>query len=244
MASSENALLNPQEREDPVLPTALRLPVLNKLRGKHIVLASASPRRIEILRTFGLNPRVVPSTFPETLSHAEYDDPAQYAVATGSAKAVEVYKQLVQDDPQDPPDLVIGADTVVILPGPDPTILEKPRNEADQLNMLESYQGTKVQVVTGVTIVQPQIATPGYSCASLVVATNVVFADCSPELLQAYVDCGEGLDRAGGFAVQGQGGLLVKRIEGDYNNVVGFPGQAFIEWLSQLTEEGSLLELD
>ncbi|KAJ8293894.1 N-acetylserotonin O-methyltransferase-like protein [Rhodotorula toruloides] len=263
MASSEKAPLNPQEREDPVLPTALRLPVFNKLKGKHIVLASASPRRNEILRTFGLNPRIVPSTFPETLSHAEFDDPAQYAVATGSAKAVEVYQQLVRDDPEDPPDLVIGgkqkeglernllaeivslaADTVVILPGPDPTILEKPRNKADQLNMLESYQGAKVQVVTGVTIVQPQIATPGYSCASLVVATNVVFADCSSELLQAYVECGEGLDRAGGFAVQGQGGLLVKRVEGDYNNVVGFPGQAFIEWLSQLTEEGTLLELD
>lgn len=82
-----------------------------------------------------------------------------------------MYQQLVRDDPEDPPDLVIGgkqkeglernllaeivslaADTVVILPGPDPTILEKPRNKADQLNMLESYQGAKVQVVTGVTI--------------------------------------------------------------------------------------------
>ncbi|BGP41484.1 hypothetical protein JCM10449v2_005471 [Rhodotorula kratochvilovae] len=242
--ASEKTPLVAETREDPVLPHALRLPVFDKLKGKHIVLASASPRRSEILRTLGLAPRVVPSTFPETLSHAEFDDPAQYAVATGAAKAVEVYQQLVREAPDDPPDMVIGADTVVILPGPSPLILEKPMNKADQLKMLESYRGVPVEVATGVTVVQPQLATPGYSTSSLVVKTKVIFAENSPKLLQAYVDCGEGLDRAGGFAIQGAGGLLIRSIEGDYNNCVGFPGQAFIEWLGQLHEEGSLLEMD
>ncbi|GAA6059005.1 hypothetical protein JCM10212_001715 [Sporobolomyces blumeae] len=233
------------KRPEVVLPHALHLPVFNLLRGKRIVLASASPRRAEILATYGLKPEIVPSAFPETLSHADFaDDPSQYAVYTGSEKAVEVYEKLVRENPEDPPDLVIGADTVVLLNGPSPAILEKPENKVDQMDMLKSYSDAAVQVVTGVTIVQPQLATPGYSCASLVVGTKVKFAQNSDELLQAYVDCGEGLDRAGGFAIQGQGGLLIKSIEGDYNNCVGFPGQAFVEWLSELADQGELLTMD
>ncbi|GAA5829988.1 hypothetical protein JCM3766R1_006728 [Sporobolomyces carnicolor] len=231
-------------REDPVCSHALKLPVFNLLRGKRVVLASASPRRAEILKLYGLAPEIVPSTFPETLSHADFDDLTQYPVATGTEKAVEVYEKLVRQNPEDPPDLVIGADTVVLLAGPSPAILEKPQNEADQMDMLRSYRGEQVQVVTGVTIVQPIIANPGYSVSSLVVGTKIQFANCSDELLQAYVDCGEGIDRAGGFAIQGQGGLLVQSIDGDYNNVVGFPGQAFFAWLSELADQGELLTMD
>ncbi|GAA5915907.1 hypothetical protein JCM6882_001758 [Rhodosporidiobolus microsporus] len=238
----EKQPLNP--RTDPVLAHALSLPVFDKLRGKYVVLASASPRRSEILSTLGLQPQVVPSTFPELLSHADYPNPAEYAVATGSAKAVEVYEKLVLENPEDPPDMVIGADTVVILPGLEPTILEKPTSPEDQLKMLESYSGQEVQVATGVTVVQPQLAVPGYTTSSLVAVTKVKFADNSAQLLQAYVDCGEGIDRAGGFAIQGRGGLLIRSIEGDFNNCVGFPGQAFIEWLSEMEAEGTLLEMD
>ncbi|GAA5839977.1 hypothetical protein JCM11251_006578 [Rhodosporidiobolus azoricus] len=238
----EKQALDP--RPDPVLPHALKLPVFDKLRGKYIVLASASPRRSEILSTLGLQPAIVPSTFPELLSHADYPNPANYAVATGCAKAVEVYEKLVVESPEDPPDMVIGADTVVILPGLEPTILEKPTSLADQLSMLESYSGQEVQVATGVTVVQPQLATPGYTTSSLVVVTKVKFAQNSPQLLKAYVDCGEGIDRAGGFAIQGRGGLLIQSIDGDYNNCVGFPGQAFIEWLLAMEAEGTLLEMD
>lgn len=72
---------------------------------------------------------------------------------------------------------------------------------------------------------QPQLATPGYRLESLVTESKVVFAENSPTLLKAYVASGEGLDRAGGFAIQGMGGLLIKEIKGDYNNCVGFPGQ-------------------
>ncbi|KAM0786577.1 hypothetical protein ACM66B_002033 [Microbotryomycetes sp. NB124-2] len=231
-------------RPSPVSSSALALPLFDKLRDKHVVLASASPRRIDILKTFGLDPRVVPSNFPELLSHADFDEPGQYCVATATAKAVEVYEKLVKEAPDDPPDLVIGADTIVVLPGQNPTILEKPRNEQDQLNMLQDYNGQTVSVITAVTLVQPQIASPGYSLASLVNETKVEFADNSLELLKAYVACGEGLDRAGGFAIQGQGGVLIRQIRGDYNNCVGFPGQAFFEWLNQLNDDGTLCEMD
>lgn len=95
-----------------------------------------------------------------------------------------------------------------------------------------------------IALVQPQIASPGYSLESLVTTTRVNFAENSPELLQAYVKSGEGIDRAGGFAIQGLGGMLIKSIEGDYLNCVGFPAQAFFQWLAQLTEEGTLCELD
>ncbi|KAI5478934.1 acetylserotonin o-methyltransferase-like protein [Pseudohyphozyma bogoriensis] len=229
---------------DPVLPTALNLPLFNKLRGKRVVLASSSPRRIEILRRYGLSPEVVPSTFAEDYSHADFEDAEQYATATCTAKGVEVYERLVAANPEDPPDLVIAADTVVVLPPPSLAILEKPKNKADQMGMLQDYNGSWVNVVTAVTLVQPQIATPGYSLASLTATTKVEFADNPSSLLKAYVECGEGIDRAGGFAIQGQGGLLIKKIEGDYDVCVGFPGQAFFAWLAELTEEGTLLEMD
>ncbi|KAL8287597.1 hypothetical protein RQP46_003455 [Phenoliferia psychrophenolica] len=243
MGSTESTIPTPT-RPSPVLPHALKLPLFNKLASARVVLASSSPRRLDILRTFGLAPEVVPSTFPEKLSHADYPDAGQYAVATATAKGVEVYERLVQLNPEDPPDLVISADTIVVLPPPSSSILEKPRNIVDQYSMLQDYNGSTVEVITAVTLVQPQIANPGYSLASLVNSTTVIFADSPPELLRAYVDSNEGIDRAGGFAIQGLGGMLIKEIKGDYNNCVGFPAQAFFEWLAELTEEGSLLEMD
>ncbi|KAK4700910.1 hypothetical protein P7C70_g5332, partial [Phenoliferia sp. Uapishka_3] len=146
MGSTESTRTNPTStRPDCVLPTALKLPLFNKLSGKRVVLASSSPRRIEILRTFGLNPEVVPSTFPEKLSHGDYPDAAEYAVATATAKGVEVYERLVSQSPEDPPELVISADTIVVLPPPSLSILEKPRNIVDQYGMLQDYNGSTVQ---------------------------------------------------------------------------------------------------
>lgn len=95
---------------------------------------------------------MVPSTFPELLSHGDFEDAGQYCVATATAKAVEVYEKLVQESPEDPPDLVIGADTVVVLPPPSLSTLEKPRNEADQMGMLQDYNGSTVSVITAVTL--------------------------------------------------------------------------------------------
>lgn len=100
----------------------------------------------------GLSPEVVPSTFPETLSHADFEDAAQYCAATSSAKAVEVYERLVIASPEDPPDLVLGADTIVVLPSPLNTILEKPQNVIDQIQMLEDCNDSTVTIITAVTL--------------------------------------------------------------------------------------------
>ncbi|KAI5122734.1 hypothetical protein M0805_009819 [Coniferiporia weirii] len=241
-----------------VCSNALRVPGLVKLNGKRVVLASASSHRREILRTFGLEPEVVPSTFEETLPQGSFEDVHEYPVATATHKAVEVYERLVAENPDDAPDLVIGADTVVLthttpvhagiheslLPQERPEILEKPISKADNLRMLLDLNGGVCEVVTGVTLVYPILVAPGYQIKSIEERSLVHFTDNPTYLLEAYADSGEGLDRAGGFAVQGLGGLLIRKVDGDYNNVVGFPAASFFKFLDMLVaEEDDFLEV-
>ncbi|ETW82732.1 hypothetical protein HETIRDRAFT_126207 [Heterobasidion irregulare TC 32-1] len=230
------------KREPAVLPHALRVPGLTKLTGKRVVLASASPRRREILRTFGLAPEVVPSTFEEDLDPMSFEDVHEYPVATATHKAVEVYERLVEENPDDAPDLVIGADTVVLThaqaalsdapfisaQGARPEVLEKPAGRADNLRMLLDMNGA---------VLFPVLTAPGYAIRSIEERSLVYFADNPTYLLEAYADSGEGADRAGGFAVQGLGGLLIRKVDGDFQNVVGFPAASFFRFLDLLVEE-------
>ncbi|KAK7691192.1 hypothetical protein QCA50_006295 [Cerrena zonata] len=233
-----------------VLSHALNTPSIKALVGKKVVLASNSPRRKEILRTFGLEPEIVPSTFEETLSHTDFEDVHEYPVATASHKAVEVYERLVRENPDDAPDLVIGADTVVLThPSPGVSsspfqgpfirqdILEKPDDKEDNLRMLLDLNGSVCEVVTGVSLVYTVLEAPGYKIKSIEERTLVYFADNEKQLLEAYVNSEEGLDRAGGFAVQGLGGVLIRKVDGDYHNVVGFPAASFFKFLEVLNEE-------
>ncbi|KAI0363862.1 Maf/Ham1 [Pilatotrama ljubarskyi] len=239
-------------KHNPVLPHALKIPALEKLVGKRVILASNSPRRREILQTFGLAPEIIPSTFEETLPFGGFQDPHEYPVATATHKAVEVYERLVNENPDDAPDLVIAADTVVLThppPGlsstprfvdempPPQDILEKPMNKEDNMRMLLDLNGGVCEVVTGVSVVFPVLEAPGYKIKSIEERTLVHFAQNENALLEAYVESGEGIDRAGGFAIQGLGGMLVSKIEGDYQNVVGFPAASFFKFLDVLIEE-------
>ncbi|KAH7911533.1 Maf Ham1 [Hygrophoropsis aurantiaca] len=231
-----------------VLPNALKTVAVQKLVGKRIVLASASPRRKDILQNLGLAPEIIPSTFEENLPVSSFEDIHEYPVATATHKAVEVYERLVSENPDDAPDLVIGADTVVLthaLPatstemelGTTQELLEKPSSKEDNLRMLLDLNGGVCEVVTGVSLVYPILSAPGYDIKSLDERTLVYFADNPLEVLQAYVNSGEGLDRAGGFAVQGLGNLLIRKVDGDFSNVVGFPGASFFKLLDVLVEE-------
>jgi len=180
-----------------------------------------------------------------------FQDIHEYPVATATQKAVEVYEQLVHKNPDDPPDLVIGADTVVlthaqpltsetsysVLPHINQELLEKPTSKADNLRMLLDMNGGVCEVVTGVSIVYPVLTSPGYDIKSIDERSLVYFSDNPRHLLEAYVNNGEGIDRAGGFAIQGQGGILVRKIEGDYHNVVGFPAASFFKLLDLTVEE-------
>ncbi|KAH9452046.1 hypothetical protein Pst134EA_025982 [Puccinia striiformis f. sp. tritici] len=253
MASLSN--ISPFSGEASILDDrALKLPLYTKLTGKRIVLASSSPRRLKILRDIGINPEVIPSSFEENLDHSSFEDPEspetkglRYAAATASEKAIDVYTRLVAASPENPPDLVIGADTILqtFFPGPGelPKILEKPNSPADQLCMLEELMNappeTRVTAVTAVAIVYTTIASPGYTVKTIGESSRLWFGDVGRESLVAYVSQGEGIDRAGGISVEGVGSQLIRRIDGDWNNVVGFPAFAFVQFLKKVMADDS-----
>ncbi|XP_063069686.1 probable bifunctional dTTP/UTP pyrophosphatase/methyltransferase protein isoform X2 [Engraulis encrasicolus] len=208
-------------------------PVINKLAGKLVVLASASPRRLEILTNVGLRFEVVPSWFKETLDKAMFKDPHDYAVETAKQKALEVamrmpYKHLKT------PDIVIGADTVVTVEG---QILEKPQDKQDAYRMLSSLSGKEHSVFTGVAIVlcqEKEDKEVDYRVVDFFEETKVKFADLSEDMLWEYINSGEPMDKAGGYGIQALGGMLVEYVHGDFLNVVGFPLNHFCKVLDTL----------
>ncbi|MBW0516490.1 hypothetical protein O181_056205 [Austropuccinia psidii MF-1] len=231
---------------------ALKIPIFNKLSNKRIILASASPRRLKILRNLGINPQVIPSNFNEDLPHHQFEDSLSpnskslnYVAATASEKAIEVYSKVLKQSPDQAPDLVIGADTVIqtFLPGSDqfPKILEKPTSPEDHLFMLEELfnlpHEAKIEAVSGIAIVYPILTSPGYTVKTIAETSRIWFGDVGRDTLIAYVQQGEGIDRAGGISIEGVGSQLIRRIDGDWNNILGFPAYAFLEFLKHTLKE-------
>ncbi|KAI1338359.1 hypothetical protein F5Y15DRAFT_407675 [Xylariaceae sp. FL0016] len=186
------------------------------------ILASASPRRRTLLSQVGLGHlEVLPSGKPENLPK-DAMDPFAYVSATAAQKALDVPEK-------GDPDLVVAADTVIVTR--DGAVLEKPGSEAQHKRMLRHLRDTRVhRVLTAVCAVAPKAdaSHPGYEMASHVEETKVWFAreaDGLPDdVIDAYVKTREGVDKAGGYAVQGIGGMvLVEKVEGSVDNVVGLP---------------------
>ncbi|XP_049989070.1 probable bifunctional dTTP/UTP pyrophosphatase/methyltransferase protein [Alexandromys fortis] len=215
-------------------------PVLRRLRGRRVVLASASPRRRDILGYTGLRFEVVPSRFPETLDPAAFATPHDYARENARRKALEVALRLRAKD-QRAPDVVIGADTVVAV---DQEILEKPEDKEDAMRMLRMLSGRQHSVITAVAIVLSPTPEPGSDTvapppdpevASLFhEETRVTFSELTEELMRDYVDSGEPMDKAGGYALQALGAALVERAEGDFLGAAGFPLNRFCRELQGL----------
>lgn len=173
------------------------------------VLASASPRRLELLRQIGVDVEVIVSDVDENLSE---DIPARELVEKlARVKAQEVAKRV-------PRGLIIGADTVVVA---DNNILGKPRDYNHAVEMLQLLNGRAHSVITGVAIIE----TPSYGTISAFEETRVLFRKLTDEEIHAYVKTNEPIDKAGSYGIQGIGALLVEKIEGDYFNVVGLPLQ-------------------
>lgn len=175
--------------------------------NSHIVLASGSPRRQELLRRIGLEDFdiVIPQadeSYPAGLS-------AQDTVAHIARAKAAAARALTAGD-----DIVITADTMVFLGD---ERLGKPRDEADALRMLTELSGGKHTVCTGVTVRK------GDRLKCFTVSTDVYFRPASECELQAYIASGEPMDKAGAYGIQGLGALLVERIDGDYYNVMGLP---------------------
>ncbi|KAM8748360.1 putative bifunctional dTTP/UTP pyrophosphatase/methyltransferase protein isoform 4-T7 [Acanthopagrus schlegelii] len=208
-------------------------PVISKLAGKLVVLASASPRRLEILRNAGLRFEVVPSWFKETLDKGLFKAPYEYAVETAKQKALEVARRMPFKHLKTP-DMVIGADTIVTVDG---MILEKPVDKNDAYRMLSKLSGKEHSVFTGVALVlchEKENEEVDYQSFEFYEETKVKFADLSESMLWEYINSGEPMDKAGGYGIQALGGMLVEYVHGDFLNVVGFPLNHFCKQLDRI----------
>lgn len=170
-----------------------------------IILASSSPRRQELLTLAGIEYTVVPSECDEILSADMTPEEAVQCLA--EQKAADVSARF-------PDDTIIAADTVVASEG---KILGKPKNEADAFDMLSSLSGKIHTVYTGVCLMQKNKKELFFS------ATDVEFYALTPEEINKYIATHEPMDKAGAYGIQGKGALFVRKINGDYFNVVGLP---------------------
>ncbi|XP_057824476.2 uncharacterized protein LOC131036591 isoform X4 [Cryptomeria japonica] len=195
------------------------------LSSKRIILASASPRRAELLRGLGLEIEIVPSTFAENLDKSAYSNPGEYAAETAMCKAIDVTRNMLQVVGGKRPDLVIGADTVVELHR---KILEKPEDEKDAFNMLSNLSDPKIG--------DPPVVRTFWE------ETKVEFANIEDVAINAYVNSGEPMDKAGAYGIQGIGGTFVKSIFGCFFNVMGFPIHRFAAEIDQLVKAGAFAD--
>ena len=170
------------------------------------ILASASPRRKELLARTGLNFTVIPSAITETITESV---PSDIVMELARQKAMDVWKNHA-----DMRDVVIGADTIVVYKD---EILGKPADEAEALDMLSMLADRTHQVYTGVSIIQGTNINTFYEC------TQVTLYPIYREDLLRYIATGDPLDKAGAYGIQGDFSIHVKSIQGDYSNVVGLP---------------------
>lgn len=176
---------------------------------KSIILASASPRRKELMTQIGLTFRVQPSNNDEIITKT---NPEEIVKELSHQKAKEVFENGHLQD------IVIGADTIVIYEG---NILGKPKDEAEAYAMINRLQGNTHQVYTGVSVIWKQENIT--HVLTFADRTDVELYPMSEKEIREYVDTKEPFDKAGGYGIQGCFASFVKRINGDYNNVVGLP---------------------
>lgn len=175
---------------------------------RQVILASASPRRKELLRQLiGDNFKVVESSYHEKLKPEM--KPIDFVIHNSREKAKEVAS--VTDH-----GIVIGADTTVLCNG---EILGKPHTEDKAWETLKLISGKKVYVITGLTVIDIDADRK----TSVSETTDITIKQMSDAEIEAYVRTAEPIDKAGAFAIQGKGAIIVERIEGDYFNVVGLP---------------------
>jgi septum formation protein len=174
-----------------------------------LILASASPRRQELLRNAGIPFTVQPADIDETPHPNE--SPRDCAERLAREKALAVF----QSQPQN---YVLGADTIVVI---DNMILGKPRDAADAARTLRLLSGRTHAVITGVCVVSPHASKPEPQTTSE--TTLVTMCAISDDEIRDYIATGEPMDKAGAYAIQGLASRWIPRIEGDYSNVVGLP---------------------
>ena len=190
-----------------------------------LILASASPRRAEILRNAGFDFEVVPVHADESLRPGEAA--TDYVRRLAEEKARIVARQLAKDAAGDST-FIIAADTVVVI---DNEILGKPSSAANARDMLHRLSGKTHEVYTGLSVLR------GNASRTVVEMTRVTFVTLSKQEIEDYIATGEPFDKAGAYAIQGQGGNFISRIEGCYFNVMGLPLARLYAILRELQED-------
>ena len=193
------------------------------IRDYKIVLASASPRRRELLNQISLNPVIEPSTVVEVITTRVPED-AVMELSLQKAEDVAGHQQ--------PGTIVIGADTVVAAEG---KILGKPGSHQEAYEMIESLQGKTHQVFTGVTVIY--CGKNGAVVRSFAERTDVHVYPMTSEEIRLYAEDEEPMDKAGAYGIQGRFAAFVKGIDGDYSNVVGLPVGRVYQELKQICEQ-------
>lgn len=184
------------------------------LENVNVILASASPRRTELLKQAGMDHKIIVSDCEE---HGVAHVPEEYVMELAGIKAGDVFQKYYNAHPKED-FVVIGADTVVAVEG---KILGKPKSDEDAYDMLSMLQSNTHQVYTGVAI-----------CAYIdgIIKRNTFFESSDVEVypmskdeIEAYISTGDCRDKAGAYGIQGQFAVHIKGIHGDYNNIVGLP---------------------
>lgn len=181
---------------------------------KTIILASASPRRKELLSQIGLYPQIIPSAIEEKITDTALE---KVVMSLAMQKAEDVAQKVISQGRQEGA-AVIGADTVVAING---TILGKPKDKNDAARMIKMLQGQTHQVYTGVSIFAWDNGME--KTASFFEETHVTVYPMDEREIDRYVSSGEPDDKAGAYGIQGLFAAHIKKIDGDYNNVVGLP---------------------
>jgi len=203
--------------------------ILEQLNKLSIILATQSPRRIQLLQNLGLKFRSIASKFAEDLDKSKFSID-QYVIATSKHKAIHIANTFPDSD------IIISADTVVVCEN---EILEKPSSLEDAHRMLTKLSGRKHQVFTGCTILHKPFGQCSeqlfhFDCFHEV--TEVEFAPLSDQVIRAYIATNEPMDKAGGYGIQGSAGTFVKAIHGCYFNVMGFPVHTMSTHLAHIYE--------
>jgi septum formation protein len=188
---------------------------LIRLHDKHVILASSSPRRHELLQLIGIPHVVQPAGADE--SYKEGEKPAEHAERLAQTKARSVAAA-------NPEAIIIAADTIVVADG---EIMGKPRDRGDAMRMLAILQGRSHTVITAVAV----------SCdgrtESDIEHVEVTFRPLDSDEIAAYIDTGEPMDKAGAYGIQGYGATIVRRIDGDYFAVMGLSLVLLVELLEK-----------
>lgn len=188
-----------------------------------LILASASPRRLQLLEQLGMRPQVKPSRVEEHMTGEE--TPAELVMSLSGQKALDVASREPEGS------LVLGADTVVAVDG---RVLGKPASEEEAVQMLRMIQGRTHQVYTGVTIVRAGTG----KARTFAEETQVEVYPMDDQEILSYVETKDPMDKAGAYGIQGVFAAHVRGIRGDYNNVVGLPiGRVYQELKAWEREE-------